>query len=431
MTSPHLRLLRDLLLFVLLVDGPARADEPIRHVVKVGDSCSSIAQRYYGDPRLVDLLHAANPEIGRKPPPHALAEGTILLVPTKPPPKTGPDAELTVVRNQVEVMNPEPKQGKPNDPLFRGNRVSTQASSAADVTFRDETQVKLGERTLVIILGDARAAAAKVDPVRLGTETKLVTGNLRAFLGGSGKAGPANVATEAARVQVYQGEAQVSADEKKSTRVAVYRGSSAVDARGTRREVARGFGSKTELGQSPAPPRPLPPAPAWSKPPPLVLVEAAASPSVIGEWELPSSASGRGNGSGSGSGIGAFHVQLSRDGIFRDVAVDTRVPGTIHRLDLQAPGSGRYYVRVSAIDDDQFEGPFGPIARTLVVEAKRESLPDGRVRIALDPPDAFCVRVGNVTLQRVQGPFLVGTAEPVRLRCAPNDLDPTTLIAVQ
>src|SRR6185369_14950991 len=102
----------------------ASADEPVRHVVKSGDSCSSIAQRYYGDSRFVDLLHAANPEITKTPPPHVLREGTVLVVPSKPPGSTAPDAQLTTVKNQVDVLTPETKPGKPNDPLFRGNRVS-------------------------------------------------------------------------------------------------------------------------------------------------------------------------------------------------------------------------------------------------------------------------------------------------------------------
>ena len=107
----------------------------------------------------------------------------MLIIPPKPGARTGPDAQLTAVRNQVDVLTPETKPGHPNDPLFRGNRVSTEAASAADVTFRDETQVKLGERTLVIILGDARSAAA----TRRETQTTLVTGNLRAFMAGGGR----------------------------------------------------------------------------------------------------------------------------------------------------------------------------------------------------------------------------------------------------
>jgi phage tail protein X len=438
----------------------ASAEEAQRHVVKAGDSCSSIAQRYYGDTRFVELLHGANPELARRPPPHVLREGTVLVIPPKPRASSGPDAQLTPVPTLVDVLTPESKPGKANDPLFRGNRVSTQAASAADVTFRDETQVKLGERTLVIILGDARAAAAKV-PVASDAPTTLVTGNLRAFMagakgGGAGSVGgasevgrkppmgvasevgrkppmgvasevgrkpPIAVATEAAGVKVYDGEAQVSADAVKTTRLAVYKGSSAIDARGTRREVARGFGSKAELGAQPTPPRPLPPAPLWSAPPPLVLLDRGTA-SIIGEYDVPSPPSAT-------HGVAQWHVQIARDGIFRDVAVDTMVPSAIRRLEAQPPGAGRYYIRVSAVDDDQFEGPYGVIARTMVVKAIDTALPGGRRRLELEPPDAFCVRVGNVPLTRVDGPILAGAAEPVRLRCAPNESDPTTLLTLE
>ncbi|MEA2752685.1 MAG: hypothetical protein QOI41_6828, partial [Myxococcales bacterium] len=396
--------------------------------------CSSIAQRYYGDTRFVDLLHAANPELARKPPPHVLHEGMVLVIPPKPAPRTGPDAQLTAVQNQVDVLTPETKPGKANDPLFRGNRVSTQAASAADVTFRDETQVKLGERTLVIILGDARSAAAKVGAPPE-TAATLVTGNLRAFMAGGaggqpsvpiGPRAPVALGTDAAGVKVYDGEAQISADAVKTTRLSVYRGSSAIDARGTRREVPRGFGSKAELGQPPTVPRPLPPAPAWTTPPPLVLLDRGAA-SIVGEYDVPSPSPSPSPSLGTAK-VASWHVQIARDGIFRDVAVDTTAPVGVHRLEAQPPGAGRYYIRVSAVDDDHFEGPYGVIARVLVVKAVETALPGARRRVEIEPPDAFCVRVGNVPLTRVEGPILAGASEPVRLRCAPSESDPTTLI---
>jgi phage tail protein X len=421
---------------VVVQETRARAEEPVRHVVRAGDSCSSIAQHYYGDTRFVDLLHGANPELARKPPPHVLKEGMVLVIPPKPAPRTGPDAQLTAVQNQVDVLTPETKPGKANDPLFRGNRVSTQAASAADVTFRDETQVKLGERTLVIILGDARSAAAKIGAPSE-TQTTLVTGNLRAFMAGASPSappsapprGPAAFATDAAAVKIYDGEAQVSADAVKTTRLAVYRGSSAIDARGTRREVPRGFGSKAELGQQPTVPRPLPPAPLWTTPPPLVLLDRGTA-SIVGVYDVPPSGARLSPGPQPATRVASWHVQIARDGIFRDVAVDTTAPAGVWRIEAQPPGAGRYYIRVSSVDDDHFEGPYGVIARVLVVKAVETALPGGRRRIELEPPDAFCVRVGNVALTRVEGPILAGAAEPVRLRCAPSESDPTTLIAL-
>lgn len=417
---------------VAMVDeARALAEEPLRHVVEAGDSCSSIAQHYYGDTRFVDLLHAANPELARRPPPHVLVAGTVLVIPPKPAPRTGPDAQLTAVRNHVDVLTPGQKPGKANDPLFRGNRVSTQAASAADVTFRDETQVKLGERTLVIILGDARSAAARIGaPAE--TQTTLVTGNLRAFMAGisptpSSSRGPAAVATDAAAVKVYDGEAQVSADAVKTTRLSVYRGSSAIDARGTRREVPRGFGSKAELGQPPSVPRPLPPAPVWTTRPSLVLLDQGTA-SIAGEYDVPPA--GAHGSTPPVAAVASWHVQIARDGIFRDVAVDTTAPVGVRRLEVRPPGPGRYYIRVSSVDDDHFEGPYGVIARVMVVKAIETALPNARRRIELEPPDAFCVRVGNVPLARVDGPILAAVTEPVRLRCAPSESDPTTLIAL-
>ncbi len=403
-------------LALLFVASLAHADEePVRHVVKVGESCSSIALKYWGDTRYVDLLHAANPELGKKPPPHLLREGMVLVIPPKPAARTGPDAELTAVKNQVEVLAPEAKRAKPNDPLFRGNRVSTQAESAADVTFRDETQVKLGERTLVVILGDVKSAATRV----VEPSATLVTGALRAFMPKA--QAPATVSTDAARVKVFDGEAQVTADPKKTTRVAVYKGSSTIDARGQSRDVAHGFGAKAELGQTPTPPRPLPPPARWSVAPPLVLYDLGTVPSIVVEYAIGPSE----------RRIAKWHVQIARDGIFRDVAVDTRVPAEVTRLEAQPPGAGRYYIRASAIDDDDFEGPFGLVARTLVVKVTTTPIPQSRRRLELEPPDAFCVRVGNVALERVQGPVIAGDREPIRLRCAPNEQDPTTLLAIE
>jgi hypothetical protein len=40
------------------------------------------------------------------------------------------------------------------------------------------------------------------------------------------------------------------------------------------------------------------------------------------------------------------------------------------------------------------------------------------------------VRVGNVALERIEGPVLAADKEPVRIRCAPNESDPTTLLSL-
>lgn len=406
----------------LCVAASASADDAVRHTVKKGDTCASIAQQYYGDSRLVDVLHKANPAIGSLPAPHHLKEGTVLIVPPKPAGESAPDARLTTVRNRVEVLAPETRPGKPKDPLFRGNRVSTEASSSADVTFRDESQVKLGERTLVVILGDVRSAAKKEEAATVNA-AELVTGNLRAFMSGKSKDEIA-VQTSAANVAVTAGEAQVGSDEKKTSRLAVYQGKSSISAQGVKREVVPGFGSKAEMGKPPTVPKPLPPAPRWTKLPLRVLLDrGAGAPSIIGEYDLPASAS-------AAAPLSEWRVQVGRDERFRDLVLDAKVPVATKRFEGKTPGPGHYWLRVSAIDDDHFEGPFGPAALVLVVHPKVTAEDATHRRVELDPPDAACMRVGNTRLTWVKAPIIAGTQEPVRLRCSSEETAPTTLLDI-
>lgn len=402
---------------VMLVAIPAYADT--QHTVGKGDTCASIAQKYYGDARLVEVLHKANPAIGALPPPHNLKEGTIMIVPPKPGTNEAPDARLTTVRNRVDVLTPETRPGKPKDPLYRGNRVSTEASSSADVTFRDESQVKLGERTLVVILGDANSAARK-DAAAAPVETSLVTGNLRAFMSPKTKA-PIAVQTPAATVKVTGGEAQVGSDDKKTARLAVYAGNSSISAQGTTRDVVLGFGSKAELGKAPTVPKPLPPAPVWSKLPQRVLLDrGTGAPSIIGEYaEAPNPV----------TKASEWRVQVSTDDKFRELVVDALVPVATHRFEGKTPGPGRYWIRVSAIDDDHFEGPYGDAARVLVVHPVVTAEGTGR-KIELEPAGAPCMRIGNVHLTWVKAPIVAEALEPVRLRCAPAETDPTMFLDI-
>jgi hypothetical protein len=222
---------------------------------------------------------------------------------------------------------------------------------------------------------------------------------------------------------MYGGETQVSSDPLKTTRLAVYQGSSTIDARGKKREVAKGYGSKAENGKQPTVPRLLPPPPMFSVAPPLVVHDQGA-PKIVAEYDVPGSAVS------ADLHVTEWHVQIAHDGIFREVVADTKAPGGVKKLELQVPGAGRYYVRISAVDQDGFEGPFGRTARTLVVKENVEHLSDGRRKISVLPNDAFCVRVGNVKLARVEGVIEAGKNEPVQLRCAPHDTDPTTLVSL-
>lgn len=108
---------------------------------------------------------------------------------TAPPPATAggsrpsPVAWLTAVSNAVQVQTQptaQPRAARSNNALFRGTRVSTEAQSSAELTFQDETQLRLYESTLVVILGDTSTRVRRTATAR---DTTLVNGSLRAFLG--------------------------------------------------------------------------------------------------------------------------------------------------------------------------------------------------------------------------------------------------------
>ena len=371
---------------VVLVSSVAAAEgdeKPTEYVVKRGDTCPSIAAAFYGDIKRIDLVHALNPNLG--PVPHVLRPGQVLLLPPRATPAlAAPDAKLTRVRNTVEVAAPNPRPGKPNDPLFRGNRVGTMASSAADVTFRDETQVKLGENTLVIIFGDTNASATRTNAA----EATVVTGSLRARLSeiaGKKKDKP-RVETPSGSVVMNDGEAKVSVDARRATRLAVYAGGSTVTAQKRTVPVSDGFGSKAEMGSAPTPPRPLPAAPVWTTSPgPLVLSDADVA-DVAGAF---------GAGQGAGDPAAEFHIQIARDAAFDDVLVDVRVPATTSALEAKRLPPGSYAARVSAIDADAFEGKWSSAAAFTVSRLTMRPLPHRRTSVETPEVGLVCALDGG------------------------------------
>jgi serine/threonine-protein kinase len=366
------------LVVVVACAAPAFAREPVpdTYTAVAGDTCAAIATRFYGDSARVDLIHKANPGWGA--PPHNLTAGQVIhLLPLPADGAKGPDATLSRVRNRVEVEAPEVRRGKPNDPLFRGNRVSTQEQSSAEVTFRDETQLRLAERTLIVILGSIKAAAKKLTA----EDTVLVNGAVRARLsalagGGAASTSPDKVSTiqtDGARVQV-RGESLVTVDAQKTTRLASYKGTSALTAQNKTVDVRELHGSKAETGKAPTPPKPLPGAPRFlTAPSPVVLAAGAALGDVTGTLAPGAAPAGS-------DPVARYHVELARDADFGDVVSDVTLipPRPLEQGAFTLPEvpPGTYFLRASAIDVDAFEGPFAsavPASVLVGVDAPKDA----------------------------------------------------------
>lgn len=328
------------------------------YVVQPKDNCSRIAKKLYGDSRYIELIHQNN-ALGPKP--HRLRAGQVLRVPPRATeaPQRGPDATLTFVRNQVEAYTPEYHRGQKDEPLRQGHRVSTLDQSSAEITFRDESQITLGEHTLVIVFGDGAGEAQASRRPRTG-ETTLLRGALLARLGELSGEPPPPLVTPGARVTFAPGasEARVHVDDKRATRLSVYRGASKLGSGGRAVSVPSGFGSRADLGRRPTPPRPLPGAPRLHVPGLRLTAGAPGPVDIEGQIEP----------AGSGPRPASYRVQLARDERMNDLLVDARVaasPGA--RLQARAVPPGDYFARVSAIDGDEFQGPPSATARVRVV----------------------------------------------------------------
>ncbi len=365
------------------------AQSASEYVVVEGDDCEVVAQKVYGDKKLITLLHDANPQLG--PTPHKLKAGQVLRTP-----KPGSEAKVTFIRKDVESATPEIHPAKVNEDLSRGHKVSTLSESSAEVTFKDTTRLQLGEHTLVVILGGTSGQSSQKQATA--SETTLMKGELRAHLGAlAGKTKP--IATPGASIAVG-GESKVSVDPKSTTRLAVYQGKSSLSASGGKVDVKEGFGSKADLGKKPTPPRPLPKAPTWSAPLPRTILTFADA-DVSGTYATTET-------------IDKFHVQLARDAAFNDLVVDARLPSTITKLEARGVAAGTYFARVSAIDADLFEGAFSEVASLRVVKVTPTVGTLGSVDVGTG---MFC-GLDGAQLAPVIAPIALPPGKPHTLRCA-------------
>jgi hypothetical protein len=433
MTRQHIKVS----LFASLLAAPAIAiaqqgpQAPVRYEVHRGDTCVSIAQHFYRDARQTALIHSANPTMGR--PPHHLRAGTVLVIPPRQASGVTPDALLTTVHNTVEVRaplagartpttsveGPAARRGRPNDPLFRGTRVNTQERSSAEVTFADETQLQLAERTLIVILGETSARVQRDASAR---DTVLERGALTAFLAGldGPRAAPSPaVATDAGRVSFAPGtEARLEVDEGRRSTLAVFRGRSEVSAHRQRVPVPQGYGVRAVRGQRIPAPRLLPLAPVWGARPPRLVLSDADTTTLVSELRPGDASTVRGPHGEAPPAPAQWHVEVARDRRFNELVADTRGPAEQTRLAVPDVAQGAYFIRVSAIDGDAFQGPPSEVVSATVTRlAVEPAASDGGSRVTV-APGFYCGLDG--------APLAPTTAEPIAfdrrvahtLRCA-------------
>jgi LysM repeat protein len=379
----------------------------IDYTVRPGETLQSIAKRLYGSAARVDLILREN----NLDPAAPLRPGQVLRVPQR----AGPDARLTYVRNLVDAYTPERHPGQKGQPLQRGHRVGTRDRSSAEITFSDDTNVQLGENSLLLIAGEDSARGRRAQA----NDTTLLSGNLRAHLAELAGKLPRRIAlsTPAGQVLLGPGTGLLDVDQVRTTRVAVHRGTGwQVSAVGKMVNVPQGYGTRVEMGRRPAQPRRLPAAPRWTAPPPPILLRGGQGVTVEARF---------GEGAGPGASPALYHVQVARDERFNDLVRDQKVPATETTLRAEGIAPGTYFARVSAIDADGMIGPAGPVARFEVAQAEVVPGAQGRRAAVKVPPGLFCgldgAPLAPITARAREGAMLpLSPARDHTLLCAPT-----------
>lgn len=320
---------------------PAPAEATEEYIVVAGDSCLTIARRTLGSARALDELHRLNPQLGRTP--HQLTPGQKLRIPARK--AVAPDANLTAARGDVAVRRPAESawnEATRGMGLFRAWRVGARERASAEITFRDSSQLRLRENTVVIIYGPSMPR----QPVAA-LRAEIEGGSLEARLAAA--SGPApSVLTPSAVATLARGTALVSVDAAGTSLVANHAGEPVAVRAVTRRvprgapvRVQSGMGSRVEKGKLPEPPRPLPAPPVLPQPL-LVLPTFAAAAEVPIQWQAVPNAI-------------RYRVVVLDEAGQEQNAVSIPPGQTSFSLAQVPPGTVR--VQLSAIDAAGFEGP--------------------------------------------------------------------------
>lgn len=379
------------------------------YTVVTGDSCRSIASRVLRSPQALAEMHRLNPQLG--PTPHALVAGQKLLIPKL---DRTPDAKLTAARGDVAVRDPKKTEWDPaklDMGLWTSWRVGARVRASAEVTFQDQSQLKLRENTVVIIYGPSTPRQPK-QALRAEIEGGSLEARLAAASGGPNvaKTEPLIVVTPSAlAVLATGGSSLFSVDPAGVSLVANHEGAPVAvrsvtankQPRGNPVRVASGMGSRVEKGKLPEPPRPLPPAPAFTEPR-LVLATFAAASSVKVAWPPVASA------------VRYRATVFDASGAEQNAVL---IPPGETSFELAAVPPGEIEIRVSSIDATGFEGAPSKLAVQVV-------------RVAMAPPGAPATAPATTTNPTTPATTATTPSEPVRVALGSRLLPPAGMSCV-
>jgi LysM repeat protein len=376
-------------------EAMAQKAKMVTYVVQEGDTCERIAQKLYGNKKLVKIIYLYNyfPSAN-----HEVKTGQKLFVVQEQP-----EAKLTKQEGGVQARPPGASEWQPASSgieIFRAWQVATPAQGSAELTLPDGSRLSLREETTAVLHGSGDLALMLRSP-----QSELLSGVLKTQLTEQSKLG---VATSAAKIKLGSGSAMIRVTPDGATRVSNYEGASIkVSRRSTGDhdtpqliEVGVSMGTKVEANGEPSEPRPLPDSPEWS---PLMVTTLFATHhtgELRGSWgKVPEAES--------------YSIEVSRDKLGAEVIQRVIVSKRATKFELTGLPVGVYYVSVASVDAEFFE-----------------SKPSARVAFRVIEP-AFKDPAGAVTSIEQLYAGSQFTA-PAGYKCTKDELDtPKTKISLE
>ncbi|MEM9192157.1 MAG: LysM peptidoglycan-binding domain-containing protein [Myxococcota bacterium] len=394
-------------LLVLLLErtSSAEAQDTREYTVRSGDTCASIAQRFFGDRSAYDRLHDLNPNLG--PLPHRLRPGMRLRVPVDV--TGGAAAVVSHLQRRVEARGPARASwnaARLRQPLERGWQVQTHDRAQAELTFRDRSVLQVRENTLLIVYGGSGRLTQRT------RRASLEAGTLRSRLGEL--AGEVDIHTPSGQARVGAGDAVLSVAADGESRVSNLSEGPVTLTDGARSvQVPAGSGARLVRGRPPTRPRPLPEPPRWA-------IDAA------GRFVGLTGIGGTLRGSFLGvEGASRYRVEVARnpDGSQLEAAIE--LPAAWTSFALHRIPQGTYYLSVATIDREGFESRPSP-RRAMRVLTARLIGPEGGApeERAYDPGDPSAPYRAPVVLP---GSWIVA---PAGMRCGTAGESPREMITL-
>jgi hypothetical protein len=338
---------------------PGYPERVLQWTVLPGESCEDVASALYGSKTHAALLDRYNNT-------HCarggdLPDGLTLVVPEK----VSEVAPATLHALAPDVREKPPGGtwilANPGMPLYRNHSVNTLDRARADIMFVDRSRIVMAAHTLVVIYG----TAGDSEQSKRAATVELEEGELQAGIMALRGRSPTVGVKGGGEVTAHSRDTVVRSKAKRST-VSVFDGKAKVRSGGAAVDVPQNFGTSFVASAPPTRPRPLPPGPHWTEGSDEGVIIAEPGGAVLKvAWNPIDKAA-------------SYRFEAARDPDFRDLTVREEIPATITAFRAERMPSGHYYLRIRAIDKDDFLG-LASTTRGIQVVALAIDGPAGKV----------------------------------------------------